>query len=53
MFQKHADTIAGAALHSLDGSANEAGFAPLLNLFAQARRSIEGISATSSRPAAK
>lgn len=40
-----ADTIAGAAFHSLDGSANEAGFAPLLDLFAQARRSIEVISA--------
>ena len=37
--------IAGIDLLSLDGSGNEAGFAPLLEMFAGARRSIEVISA--------
>ena len=37
--------IAGIDLLSLDGSGNEAGFAPLLAMFAGARRSIEVISA--------
>lgn len=37
--------LAGIDLLSLDGSANEAGFATLLNLFAGASRSIEVVSA--------
>ncbi len=37
--------IAGIDLLSLDGSGNEAGFAPLLDMFARARRTIEVISA--------
>ncbi|HNN55225.1 MAG TPA: phosphatidylserine/phosphatidylglycerophosphate/cardiolipin synthase family protein [Novosphingobium sp.] len=40
-----AATIAGVELLSLDGSANEAEFAPLLDLFASARQSIEVVSA--------
>lgn len=40
-----AEGIAGIDLISLDGSRNEAGFAPLLAMFAEARRSIEVISA--------
>ncbi|MEZ5684129.1 MAG: phospholipase D-like domain-containing protein [Novosphingobium sp.] len=40
-----AATIAGVELLSLDGSANEAEFAPLLDLFASARQSIEVFSA--------
>ena len=39
------ESIAGIDLLSLDGSGNEAGFAPLLEMFAGARRSIEVISA--------
>lgn len=38
-------TIGGVDLLSLDGSANEAGFAPLLGTFAAAQRSIEMVSA--------
>ena len=37
--------VNGVDLLSLDGSANEAGFAPLLDMFAAARRSIEVVSA--------
>ncbi|MDE2435867.1 MAG: phosphatidylserine/phosphatidylglycerophosphate/cardiolipin synthase family protein [Sphingomonadales bacterium] len=39
------ESVAGIDLLSLDGSANEAGFAPLLETFAGARRSIEVVSA--------
>lgn len=38
-------THAGVDLLSLDGSANEAGFVPLLEMFAAARHSIEVVSA--------
>lgn len=40
-----ATAVAGLDLLSLDGTANEAGFAPLLKVFAGARRSIEVVSA--------
>ncbi len=40
-----AATIGGVKLLSLDGSANEAGFAPVLDLIGQARQSIEVVSA--------
>ncbi|MBS0481391.1 MAG: phosphatidylserine/phosphatidylglycerophosphate/cardiolipin synthase family protein [Proteobacteria bacterium] len=40
-----AASVAGIDLLSLDGTANEAGFVPLLKTFAEARRSIDMVSA--------